>query len=459
MDPLTQQQLIPAKTEVGDYRVVNHFASGGMGDVYRVLNPLLQEFFAMKVLREEATQGAAREEAITRFFQEARITVRLRHSNIVTLHTMGFEPTRGRLYFIMDYIGVTPARRREILANQPWFSRQSTENAPSAVRVPLTLEEVLKAQGKIPENIVRILAADIARALHSAHTFGEGIIHCDLKPSNILLRNDGHAVVSDFGISKSRLAVEPAATDAILGTPDYMAPEQRLPNAELTPATDIYAYGVMLHKLLTGQLPIGARTSLAAAGFNPVWDKILERCLERQPQRRWGSMVEIIRLLHAMPVEGRRILRRQRTLQVLTRMGKAVGYAALVGLGFSVAHLFSDSKNDWYTPQPNPKFFRDGDLSAGRVWGWPETVRDVLTYDESAPRQLPDLPCTLHRITQLALPASTEALPSNLVQKLPNLAYIACHSENRIFFSRDGILYRRDTPSKPFLVPSRHRTP
>ena len=85
---------IPPRTAIGDYRVLERFASGGMGDLYRVVNPLLREVFAMKVLRDD-TGASHRTESVQRFFEEARTTVRLRHGNIVTLHTMGLEPPTG----------------------------------------------------------------------------------------------------------------------------------------------------------------------------------------------------------------------------------------------------------------------------------------------------------------------------------------------------------------------------
>ena len=225
MGLLADESPIPSQTAIGDYRVVGRFASGGMGDVYEVVNPLLREFFAMKVLREGSASGPARKEAVMRFLDEARLTARLRHGNIVTLHTMGLEPTRGRLYFVMDYVGLVPQRRAEILGAGPWFSHGSTE-AGAIARQPLSLEEVLRVRGPLDEAVVRVLADDIARALHCAHSFGGGIVHCDLKPANVLLRDDGHAVVSDFGIARARSAEQaPEATSVILGTPDYMAPE------------------------------------------------------------------------------------------------------------------------------------------------------------------------------------------------------------------------------------------
>ncbi len=449
--------LIPSQTEIGDYRVVDHFASGGMGDVYRVVNPLLREFFAMKVLREDE-RGQLSDDAIARFFEEARITARLRHSNIVTIHSMGIEPLRGRLYFIMDYVGVSPKRRDEILHNSAWFSRDTTEEGLPNSRIPLTLEDVFKANGPIQENILRILAADIARALHAAHTFGDGIVHCDLKPANILLRNDGHAVVTDFGIARVRdyNRSETVSASSILGTPDYMAPEQRRPDAELTPATDIYAYGVMLCKLLTGAFPVGVWTRPSAIGLNPVWDTIIEKCIERTPAHRWTSMVEILRLLHAMPTEAKRLRRRQSVRKVVFYIlgGVALLILSLAFLCFLKFAHTDASSDGWFIPQPDPEHFLNEDVVSGRL-APDEGLCGVLTYAEAAPANLPKPPRTYPYITTLALPASTRSLPPDFITFFPRLEAIACHTDNPTFFVKDGILYRYDTPHQPFMVPPR----
>ncbi len=336
--------FIPPQTEIGDYRVVNHFASGGMGDVYRVMNPLLREFFAMKVLRMKPGERLS-DETIARFFKEARTTVRLRHSNIITLHTMGFEPIYGCPYFIMDYVGVSPLRRKEILSTQAWFSGRAMNEEETTIRQPLTLEQVLQVNGSIPENILRILALDIARALHTAHTFEDGVIHCDLKPSNILLRNDGHAVVTDFGIAQTQV-VRGGATSSreILGTIDYMAPEQRKANAPLTPQTDIYAYGVMLYRLLTGTFPVGAWTAPSEYGYNPAWDVLLERCLEQIPEKRWASARDIYRFLHEMQKEGQKICRQRRMRRIFHLVLQCVVAFLMVLMGgvtaFIIQRLF-----------------------------------------------------------------------------------------------------------------------
>ncbi len=448
---------IPPRTAIGDYRVLERFASGGMGDLYRVVNPLLREVFAMKVLRDDTGAGH-RTESVQRFFEEARTTVRLRHGNIVTLHTMGLEPTTGHLYFIMDYVGLTAQRRAQILGDGPWFAAPATESEDET-REPMSLEDLLTLRGPIPEDILRILAADIAAALNHAHQ--AGVVHCDLKPANVLLRNDGHAVVGDFGIARAyRVAgSETASGSAILGTPHYMAPEQRSGSGALTPATDIYAYGVMLYRLLTGSFPEGVWKRPSELGFSPAWDRLCQACLARNPADRWPSMRRIHAYLRMMPelTERLKTQRRRRFNRLLVFVSLGLPAAALLAAGVlvliqSLRLSGTDRPVSWVTVHPTPEAFADGDVARAEVRA---EAAGMLAYDASAPAELPLPPFPLEHINHLALPETTRALPSGFGDRFPRLEYVICAPGNPAFFSQDGILYRRDDPSRPALLPPR----
>lgn len=455
---------IPPRTEIGDYRVQDHFASGGMGDLYRVINPLLRETFAMKVLREDPA-AADRRESIQRFFEEARTTIRLRHGNIVTLHTMGLEPTAGRLYFIMDYVGVSPQRYDELLhGTGPWFAAVTTSSSDDAAeRVSLSLEDVLREHGPIPEDILRILAGDIASALNHAHQ--SGVVHCDLKPANILLRNDGHAVVGDFGIARAyRTAGEADGSSggSILGTPQYMAPEQRDPAAPLTPAADIYAYGVMIYRLLTGSFPEGVWKRPSELGFNPGWDRLCADCLVRDPAGRWASMRQIHAWLRAMPglqqsqANERLVQARSSRLRILLTLGVPacllVIAAGLLCWQMNARKASAGRVRRWVPAVPTPAAFEAGNTA--RAIPLPSAV-GMLTYGDDAPATLPLPPNPLAHVNRLALPSQVSALPEGFVERFPRLEYVVCDPNNAVFFARDGILYRHDDPSRPCLVPPR----
>lgn len=457
----TNKELIPPQTQIGDYRVVGHFASGGMGDVYEVVNPLLREFFAMKVLREDDITSS-RSEAIQNFLAEARTTIRLRHNNIVTLHTMGLEPLKGRLYFIMDYIGLSPTRRNDVLNGTAWFIAESTGGGGGAIsRTPLSLEDVLKRQGRIKENIVRILAVDIARALQYAHTFPEGsVVHCDLKPSNILLREDGHAVIADFGIAQAQRGTEPneAASTSIRGTPDYMAPEQWDLNNEITPAVDIYAYGVMICRLLTGTLPVGIWKRPSELGMNPGWDVLIERCIRKDPKERWKSMRDIIIWLRNLPNYAQQVKRQQAMRRTFTILGSISAALLFIGIVTFAIHNRNASHTDerpvhtWKKAVVDPDAFVNRDLT-NPIPHFSKT--GPLVYPPSANPKLRTPGETLSGVNVLVIPKQITEFEAGFFDRFPRLEYIVCDRENATFFSQDGILYRKGKPLVAVAIPSK----
>lgn len=442
---------IPPKTVIGDYRVVTRIASGGMGDVYEVVNPLMQEFYAMKVLRE-GEDPDARQESVRRFFDEGRITARLRHSNIVTLHTMGVEPYSGRFYFIMDYVGLSPARYAEVMGKGPWFSRRSSDSGGTKGAVgrrPLTLEDVFRVKGPLDEDVLRVLAADVARGLYTAHTFESGVVHCDIKPANILIREDGHAVVSDFGVARVR-SFEDAGSGVLLGTPDYMAPEQRVPDGRLTPKTDIYAFGVMICRLLTGAFPVGVWTRPSRLGLNPAWDCLIERCVAPSPRDRWASMREILFYLHRLPQIAAQIRHRHRIRRVLAAVGGTAALVAAVALGICVVP--DGDELTWMPAVCDAAAFRGNDTAAAQPnpeWAGP------LVYGADAPAILPKPDAQMPHVPVIVLPKHVEDLADGFAAAFPRLAYVVCEEGNPILFAKDGILYSRRQPGCPLLVPPR----
>lgn len=445
----TKNSIIPSQTVIGDYRVVKHFASGGMGDVYEVVNPLLREFFAMKVLRED-TQRSNNQAAVQDFIEEARTTVRLRHNNIVTLHTMGIMPDSNRLYFIMDYVGLPRQRYKDVISGRLWFSRMTTNVEDVSSRISLTLEDVLAKQGRIDERIVQTLASDIARALFYAHTFTDGaIVHCDLKPGNILVREDGHAVVTDFGIARAAAAIDATMngdSDAVRGTPDYMAPEQWDPKAQLTPAVDIYAYGVMICRMLTGTFPIGVWKRPSSMGMNPGWDILIERCIRKDPNERWESMRDIILWILNLPAYARRVARRRRmniVFKVLTGLGIAL---VLVG-----ATIFTMVKTRAVVETYQSQWEWESIAAYPRVETLKPDQEGVVVFKSGVTLETPAT--ELPGVTAMVLPASVTTIPEGFFDQFPNLTYITCEDENPVYFSKEGSLYLSSTKAKVYTPP------
>lgn len=225
---------------LGGYRVVCPIGQGGMAEVYKGYHAALDRTVALKILSQRFSADVDFNE---RFQREATAVARLHHPNIVQIYDFG---TVDKItYMVMEYISGPTLKER--------------------------IRE-LRSKGKAIEQYEMIaITRAVAAAIDHAHQ--NGLIHRDVKPANIMLRQDelsrltpGHrenhyAVLTDFGVVKMLQDIQFTATGMTLGTPDYMAPEQAS-GGEITPATDIYALGVVVYEMLTGQLPFSADTPL-----------------------------------------------------------------------------------------------------------------------------------------------------------------------------------------------------
>ena len=210
-------------TRLGKYQVGSEIGQGGMGTVYKGYDPTLERYVALKVMAPHLTWE---EEFVERFLREARAAARLRHPNIVTIYDVGRD--RGWYYFSMDYVeGKTVAQRIE-------------------ERGRTSIEEALK--------ILRPLAS----ALDYAHE--KGLVHRDIKPSNVVVSDDGHVTLMDFGIARASRATRLTRSGAVMGTPEYMAPEQARGD-EVDRRTDQYALGVIAYEMLVGKAPFKAEST------------------------------------------------------------------------------------------------------------------------------------------------------------------------------------------------------
>jgi len=213
------------RKRIGKYDIMEEIGRGGFAVVYRARDPDLDRAVALKVLHAAYSD---RSDVVRRFRTEARRAARLRHSGIVRIYDVGED--QGQPYIAMEYLpGGNLAAR---LAGKP---------------LPL-------------ETAVTILE-QVAAALDYAHQ--RRLIHRDVKPANVLFDEDGHAVLVDFGLVKSLVDSGLTVDGTRLGTPDYMAPEQGESGADISPATDVYALGVVAYEMLTGRVPFQAETKLA----------------------------------------------------------------------------------------------------------------------------------------------------------------------------------------------------
>jgi eukaryotic-like serine/threonine-protein kinase len=238
---------------LGPYRIESKLGEGGMGKVFRAIDTRLGRAVAIKTTREQFN---------ARFEREARAISSLNHPNICILHDVGPN------YLVMELVeGETIAARLK--------------------KGPLPLEEAIRYAGQI------------AAALQAAHE--KGIIHRDLKPSNVMLTSSG-AKVLDFGLASLEGDETLTGERMVMGTPAYMAPEQRVGKPG-DARTDIYAFGWVLYEMLTAE-----RVAIPRSPIRPrKLEQIVKRCLEEDPERRWQSAAELQRELAAVTLSRRGI--------------------------------------------------------------------------------------------------------------------------------------------------------
>jgi predicted Ser/Thr protein kinase len=244
----------PIGENVGPYRIIEQLGQGGMATVFKAYHASLDRYVAIKVLHP-----AFKEEPnfLSRFQREARVVARLEHPNIVPIYD--FAEHKGQPYLVMKFI-----------EGQTLKAHMNEK--------PLTKEEAVQ------------IVDDVGGALAYAHK--QGVLHRDVKPSNVLISPDGSIYLADFGLA--RMAQAGASTlskDVMLGTPQYISPEQGQGVRELDHGTDIYSFGVLLYEMVVGRVPFNADTPFSIihdhiytplplpSVVNPNVPKVVERVL------------------------------------------------------------------------------------------------------------------------------------------------------------------------------------
>jgi eukaryotic-like serine/threonine-protein kinase len=259
---------VVGETIADRYEVEELVGHGGMSSVYKARDRLLERHVALKILHERFTSD---DEFVERFKREARAVAQLSHPNIVTVIDRGEDA--GRQYIVFEYI--------------------DGEN----------LKELVVRHGRVSVREALELGVQIARALAFAHE--HGLVHRDVKPQNVLLDGDGRAQVTDFGIARSLDVEGITLAGTVLGTADYIAPEQA-GGQPVDAQTDVYSLGVVLYELLAGDVPFSGDNFVAVAMKHvnePPPDLLnvradvparvadaIDRALEKDPRRRFPSM-------------------------------------------------------------------------------------------------------------------------------------------------------------------------
>ena len=261
----------------GRYEILSVLGQGGMGAVYQARDRELDRLIALKVIRPELATDPA---ILQRFKQELILARNITHKNVVRIYDLG--EADGIRFITMEY--VDGEDMRTLLRKHGKFS----------------------AQDAIP------MIEQVCRALDAAHS--EGVIHRDLKPQNVMRDKQGRIVVMDFGLARSLGDSGMTQTGAIVGTMEYMSPEQAL-GSQLDQRSDIFSVGLIFYELLTGKSPYHADTAIASLMrrtrevAKPASDventvprslsAIVSRCLEREPANRYHSVVELLQQLNA----------------------------------------------------------------------------------------------------------------------------------------------------------------
>jgi serine/threonine-protein kinase len=264
-------ELTTGSTFAGRYQVIEELGHGGMGKVYRVLDQKLDEEVALKIIKPEI---AADKETIKRFHNELRLARKIAHRNV------------GKMYELMED-GGTHFITMEYVPGQD-------------------LRGLIRQMGRLTAGKAVSIAKQVCEGLEEAHRLG--VVHRDLKPGNILIDKDGNARIMDFGIARSLRGKGITGAGVMIGTPEYMSPEQ-VEGKEADQRSDIYSLGIILYEMITGRVPFEGDTALAIAVKHKTeiprdpreintqipqdLGQLVLKCLEKNKEKRYQSAGEL----------------------------------------------------------------------------------------------------------------------------------------------------------------------
>jgi serine/threonine protein kinase/lipoprotein NlpI len=262
----------------GRYEIIEELGKGGMGKVYRVEDVKVKEEVALKLIKSDI---ASDKRTIERFSNELKMARKIRHKNVCAMYDLGEE--KGIYYITMEYVPGEDLKS--------FIRRAGPLNAAKAI----------------------FIAKQVCEGLTEAHRLG--VIHRDLKPGNIMIDREGNARIMDFGIARSLKTKGTTGSGVIIGTPEYMSPEQ-VDQEEVDQRSDIYSLGVILYEMVTGRVPFEGETPLLVAikHKNEIpkdpkelnhqipddLSRLILRCLEKDRERRYGSAEELWKRLNTI---------------------------------------------------------------------------------------------------------------------------------------------------------------
>src|SRR3984885_3954853 len=250
-----EEGRFPAGTVLaGRYRILGLLGHGGMGEVYRAHDQILNQAVALKFLAHDRMDEAA----LTRFRNEVRIARQVSHPNVCRVYDIG--SIEGQHFLSMEYLDGED------------------------------LDSLIRRIGRLPQDKAIEFTRKICAGLAAAHE--RGVLHRDLKPANIMIDGRGQVRIMDFGLAA--LAAEIPLSDLRSGTPAYMSPEQKA-GKEVTTRSDLYSLGLVLYEMFTGKRRSSEQSSPTeiVRDLDPAIDRIILRCLEEEPRRRPSSALSV----------------------------------------------------------------------------------------------------------------------------------------------------------------------